>query len=102
MTAASQTLDSFDIHAPGARQGAECLWQQMREMPGLYHNDRYGGFHVAARYADVMTVLMNPQVYGSSAGITLPPPGAQLPHPRRSRSAGAHRISRADDEVHHA
>ena len=76
MTAASQTLDSFDIHAPGARQGAECLWQQMREMPGLYHNDRYGGFHVAARYADVMTVLMNPQVYGSSAGITLPPPDA--------------------------
>lgn len=69
------TLDGFDIHAPGARDGAECVWSRLREAEGLHHSDRYGGFHVAARYEDAMTVLLNPAVFASGAGITLPPPG---------------------------
>lgn len=69
-----QTLDSFDIHAPGAREGAECPWARMREQEGLYHSDRYGGFYVAARYDDVMKVLMSPAIFASGKGITLPPP----------------------------
>lgn len=72
----TQTLDNFDIHASGGRVGAECLWAQMRDMRGLYHSDRYGGFYVAARFEDVMTVLMKPTVFGSGKGITLPPPNA--------------------------
>ncbi|PTR12580.1 MULTISPECIES: cytochrome P450 [unclassified Novosphingobium] len=72
----SNALDEFDIHQPDARLGAEYAWQRMRDMPGLYHNGRYGGFYVAARYEDVMTVLMNPKIFGSSKGITLPPPDA--------------------------
>ncbi len=71
-----QTLESFDIHAPQAREGAECLWAQMRDMPGLYRSERYGGFYVAARFEDVMTVLMKPTIFGSGKGITLPPPDA--------------------------
>lgn len=71
-----QTLETFDIHAPRAREGAECLWAQMRDMPGLYRSERYGGFYVAARFEDVMTVLMKPTIFGSGKGITLPPPDA--------------------------
>jgi cytochrome P450 len=70
----AQSLESFDIHAADAHEGAPCLWAQMREQAGLYHNDGYGGFHVAARYEDVMAVLMKPAVYASGRGITLPPP----------------------------
>ncbi len=69
-----QNLESFDIHAPNAREGAECLWAQMREMDGLHHSDAYGGFYVAARYEDTMAVLLKPTLYASGAGITLPPP----------------------------
>lgn len=76
MEETARTLDDFDIHKPGSRQGAECLWRQMREMPGLYHDDRYGGFYVASRYEDVRTVLMTPHVFASGKGITLPPPDA--------------------------
>ena len=74
MTGSSQTLETFDIHAPGAREGAECLWAHMRDAPGLYHSDKYGGFYVAARYEDVLKVLTNPRVFSSARGITLPPP----------------------------
>ena len=70
----ARTLEDFDIHKPGARVSAECLWSQMRDMQGLYRNEKYGGFYVAARYDDVMKVLMNPQIFGSGKGITLPPP----------------------------
>jgi cytochrome P450 len=76
MTNTGQTLETFDIHAADAREGAEFLWAQMRDMPGLYHNDRYGGFYVASRYDDVLKVLMNPKVFSSAHGITLPPPTA--------------------------
>lgn len=72
----SQTLETFDIHAPDAREGAECLWQRMREMPGLYRSERYGGFYVASRFEDVMTVLTKPAIFASGKGITLPPPTA--------------------------
>jgi len=72
----SQPLDAFDIHRPGARAGAECQWRQMRELPGLYRNERYGGFYVASRYDDVLSVLTNPQLFASGRGITLPPPEA--------------------------
>jgi len=73
---ASHSASDLDIHAADARAGAECRWQHMREMPGLYHCDLYGGFYVAARHADVLSVLMNPGVFGSGKGITLPPPDA--------------------------
>ncbi|NLR72980.1 cytochrome P450 [Novosphingobium sp. ERN07] len=76
MTDEVQTLDTFDIHAVNARAGAECLWAQMRDMTGLYHSDRYGGYYVAARYDDVLKVLTNPKVFSSARGITLPPPTA--------------------------
>lgn len=71
-----QTLETFDIHAAGAREGAEQLWAEMRDAPGLYRNERYGGFYVASRYADALYVLMNPGIFASGKGITLPPPDA--------------------------
>lgn len=76
MTDKAPELDDFDIHRADARVGAECQWRRMRELPGLFHDDRYGGYHVAARYDDVRTVLMNPGIFASGKGITLPPPDA--------------------------
>jgi cytochrome P450 len=76
MAAGRQTLESFDIHAPGAREGAERLWAEMRDAPGLYRNPHYGGFYVAARYEDALFVLRNPAIFASGKGITLPPPDA--------------------------
>ena len=67
-------LNCFDIHAANARTDAECQWAKMRDQHGLFHSNRYGGFYVAARYADVMEVLMNPDLFASGRGITLPPP----------------------------
>lgn len=72
----TQGLDTFDIHAPDARENAECVWALMRETKGLYRNEGYGGYYVASRFEDVMTVLMKPEIFGSSKGLTLPPPTA--------------------------
>ncbi|WP_395335679.1 cytochrome P450 [Novosphingobium sp. BL-8H] len=69
-----QTLETFDIHAPQARSGAECLWAKMREMQGLYRNESYGGYYVVSRYEDVLKVLTKPALFSSAHGITLPPP----------------------------
>ena len=59
------TSAAVHTHAAVAREGAECLCAQMRKMPGLYHNDKYGGLCVAARYDDVLKVLTNPKVFSS-------------------------------------
>jgi cytochrome P450 len=92
----TQSLEGFDIHAAGAHDGAESLWARMRDGDGLYHSDRYGGFHVAARYEDVMAVLLKPAIYASGRGITLPPPdGVRSYHIPSEIDPPAHREYRA-------
>lgn len=66
--------DDLDIHAPGAYEQTPCIWARLREHEGLWFSPLYGGFYVASRYEDVLKVLMNPGIFGSSKGITLPPP----------------------------
>ncbi|MBL8546420.1 MAG: cytochrome P450 [Hyphomonadaceae bacterium] len=73
-------FDDFDIHKAGSRENAECVWAQLRDAPGLAHCDLYGGFHIAARYADMKAVLMNHGLFASGAGITLPPATTRSRH----------------------
>ncbi|WP_395647652.1 cytochrome P450 [Terricaulis sp.] len=73
-------FDDFDIHKPGAREEAESVWTLLRDAPGLAHCKRYGGFHIAARYADMKAALMNHGLFASGAGITLPPATTRSRH----------------------
>ncbi|MDX2276905.1 MAG: cytochrome P450 [Hyphomonadaceae bacterium] len=65
-------LRNFDIHRDGVRIGAECVWARMRDAPGMAHSELYGGFHMAAKYADLRAALMNHELLSSASGITLP------------------------------
>src|SRR5690606_27790214 len=67
-------ISTFDIHVPDARINAESHWEMMRNNDTLYRSELHGGFYVAARFKDVMEVLMKPELYASGKGITLPPP----------------------------
>lgn len=91
-----QTLDNFDIHAPHAREAAECMWAKMRDAEGLVRSERYGGFHVAARFEDALMVLTKPALFASGKGITLPPPdGLRSYHIPAEVDPPAHREYRA-------
>lgn len=91
-----QTLDDFDIHAPNAREGAECLWASMRAAKGLVRSEKYGGFYVAARFDDALAVLTKPALFASGKGITLPPPdGVRSFHIPAEIDPPAHREFRA-------
>ncbi|PTR12576.1 MULTISPECIES: cytochrome P450 [unclassified Novosphingobium] len=73
-----QTL--LDPHARNSRVGAEAIWAEMRERPGLTYNPEYGGFYYVTRYADVLKVLTNPTLFSSAHGITLPPAKVRSAH----------------------
>lgn len=66
--------EEFDIHRQTTPEQSAERWNEMRQTPGLCRFAEYGGFYVAARYDDVMKVLLSPEVFGSGKGITLPPP----------------------------
>lgn len=65
---------TFDIHREWQPGESAAQWEAMRNAEGLCHFGNYGGFYVASRYEDVMKVLMDADTFGSSKGITLPPP----------------------------
>ncbi len=76
----SSKFKEFDHHAPGAREGAEDLWTDLRSTPGLPHSDKLGGFYLAGRYADLKTAFMDFETYSSAQGITLPVQQIRTPH----------------------
>nr|WP_053000247.1 cytochrome P450 [Sphingomonas sp. Y57] len=90
-----QGFAGFDIHAADARDGAEHVWARMREQPGLAQCPLYGGFHVAARYDDLMAVLMKPDLFASGEGITLPAATVRSPHIPAEVDPPRHRDYRA-------
>lgn len=85
----------FDIHAPNARDGAEQVWARMRDEEGLARCPLYDGFHVAARYDDLMTVLTKPDLFASGAGITLPAATVRSAHIPAEVDPPQHRDYRA-------
>jgi len=92
----AQTLHSFDVHAPDAHDGAQALWAQMRDTPGLVHCPNYGGYYIAARYEDALAVLTKPDIFTSAEGINLPPArGVRTRHIPAETDAPEHRDYRA-------
>lgn len=90
-----QAFAGFDIHAADARAGAEDIWARMREQDGLARCPLYGGFHVVARYDDLMTLLMKPDQFASGEGITLPAATVRSAHIPAEVDPPAHRDYRA-------
>lgn len=62
----------FDHHSAHHRDGVEALWRQLRETPGLPHSQRYGGFYVVTRHADLRKIAAQYQVFSSAQGVALP------------------------------
>ncbi|WP_336967493.1 cytochrome P450 [Sphingobium aromaticiconvertens] len=89
-------LADLDIHAPDAREGAETIWARMREADGLAFMPGYGGFHAVARHDDLMTALLDPRLFASGGGITVPAPdGVRSPHIPAEIDPPFHRSYRA-------
>ena len=55
------------------------IYQELREKCPVAHSDRYGGFHIVSRFADVTEVARDFETYSSAQGITLPPYGTERP-----------------------
>ena len=62
----------FDHHSPHHREGAESRWERMRACPGLPHSNKYGGFYVVTRHADLRKAAANHGLYTTSEGAALP------------------------------
>jgi cytochrome P450 len=62
----------FDHHSDHHRDGAETLWTQMRETPGLPYSELYGGFYVVTRHADLRKIAAQHQIFSSAQGVALP------------------------------
>ncbi|MFG1192076.1 cytochrome P450 [Xanthobacter flavus] len=48
------------------------MWNEMREQPTLPHSDKYGGFFVVTRLADLRKVTAKPALFSSAKGVALP------------------------------
>jgi cytochrome P450 len=56
-------------------------WAQLRAQGCPVHSDKYGGFHVAARYSDVFEIARNPEVFSSHLRQTTIPQLVTPPFP---------------------
>jgi cytochrome P450 len=63
---------AFDHHSPHHRETAEAVWQRMRAEPQLPHSERYGGFYVVSRHAQVRSAAAQHKIYSSAQGVALP------------------------------
>ena len=113
MTHSADEIAHFNPHAKDARVGAECLWSKMRDLPQLPRSDELGGFHIISRAADLRKALIDPALFSSAQGITVPDQGVRSRHiPAETdpplqkayrnlmaRYFGADRVKRMEPEV---
>lgn len=78
--ASADSFSHFNLHDRGARAGAECIWAKMREQAQLPHSDALGGFHIISRYAELKKALLDPGLFSSAQGITVPDQGVRSRH----------------------
>lgn len=69
---AGEDLTAFDHHSAHHREAAEALWARLREAPGLPRSERYGGFYVITRHADLRKIAAQHRVFSSAQGVALP------------------------------
>lgn len=70
----------FNLHEKGIRRGVECLWAKMREQPTLPRSEELGGFRLISRHADLKKALLDPALFSSAQGITVPDQGVRSRH----------------------
>jgi cytochrome P450 len=64
----------FDPHSPDlSPEHAYRLYGQLRERCPVGRGERYGGYWVVSRYADVKAVALDHQTFSSTGGVYLPP-----------------------------
>lgn len=54
------------------------LWSQLRHECPVLHSDRYGGFWLVSRFADVVRALVEVETFASGQGTTTPPMPVQM------------------------
>jgi hypothetical protein len=79
-SAPTDPFSHFNLHEKGVRGGVECLWAKMREQPTLPRSEALGGFHLISRYADLKKALLDPALFSSAQGITVPDQGVRSRH----------------------
>jgi cytochrome P450 len=109
----AEEFERFNLHASNSRVGAECLWSKMRDLPQLPKSEELGGFYVISRAADLRKALIDPALFSSAQGITVPDQGVRSRHiPAETdpplhkeyrnlmaRYFGAERVKRMEPEV---
>jgi cytochrome P450 len=68
----TEDLSQFDHHQEHHREGVECRWARLREMPGLPRSDKYGGFHLVTRHADLRKAAAQHAIFSCAQGVALP------------------------------
>ena len=54
------------------------VYEHLRQECPIMWSDRYGGFWVVSRYADIVTALMDPVTFSSAEGVHLPRQEGQM------------------------
>ncbi len=63
----------FDHHDPIlTHDNVYQVYEHLRQQCPVARSDRYGGFWVVSRYADIVTALMDPVTFSSAQGVHLP------------------------------
>ena len=63
----------FDHHDPALTHNKVYqVYEHLRQECPVARSDRYGGFWVISRYADIVTALMDPGTFSSAEGVHLP------------------------------
>ncbi len=63
----------FDHHDPAlTHDNVYQVYEHLRQECPVTRSDRYGGFWVISRYADIVTALMDPVTFSSAEGAHLP------------------------------
>lgn len=71
---AAELAANFDFSDPRVKVDVASVYAELRKGPPKW-SDAYGGYWVAARHSDLMTVLNDPVLFCSGQGSNLPPNG---------------------------
>src|SRR5581483_5255097 len=77
-TVSDRTPD-FDPIDPAFIADPYPVYARMRESCPVARAERFGGYWVISRYADVREAARRPEVFSSQAGIVIPPAGNPMP-----------------------
>ena len=69
----------FDHHDPTlTHDNVYQVYEHLRHECPITWSDRYGGFWVVSRYADIVTALMDPVTFSSAQGVHIPRQEGQM------------------------